>query len=967
MVLFRVSPVHGVLYNCTVVGAGSKCYDTGSSNPEFNISYYVCKHQAGECNATVQSYKASCEFAGYGDDGSHKCYQTPNPPNGYSTYSSCVNNCKCTGGGCKTYAYYPCINGRCQNSDSTCITKNDCRGECIDRWPVTCPGSGSGSPIGVLACCTGSGYTPPCSPSCPTPSCIVTDAMCASANSGNTNYKATSTGGSLCKGNDASCTNNDGCGGSKVCATSSCYSPETNTNTIPSVTSMRMHITNPPISGISTTTSITDLSTSSSSPTLVRYPFPNSTTKTVINDASLPTGARTIRSTLSGTRVKGVNDPFYEYTNAPTLSSMTQGYQGIFTSYFETQNKCNDNWQKGTERKGYFQVNTLPTSNVTSIIGTQVTSDSLSGCEPLAKYTGNNNNRILTLTVEGNDINGNDTINGTVIWLVKDGHNITTEREQLTYVGPSKAYADVNKIGIFVTKQGTVYVSNNNGGTLSGWGRDNLGANDPHPIYTKNGDKEVELIKDIQVIEKETSANNVMKIQLTFSKNSKLSGNYKVYSGMTDTLSYIRIGSNTSIDQRSINLSRIQEWNFDFENPTLEDVGTEVDDAQNVTLKWTAEDNIPNGIRGNHTVVNVYKTGSDASLINRTSPTDPAPNEITPGTGEDSPNAGKLSPLEYGWIHPTSGTTLMTVNIGDNSDGTLYFYITVYDNACNYVKTGEQNEDGTVPPPPSHNLNKWIATKGGVFYSRGSVNYPTNSTHAEKYNLGTELLSTFSSSIRTVVNYSSEPYTPPALAISAYDVNNTEGLYGRLNENLNNIIPSLGTPVLEDGEDLTCSEPQGCIWSDQKEITDITYSGNIIITGKNIKISGDIKQSSDGDSMFIFSTGSIEIGGEALTTSDVIHTDTIEAFLLAKDNIKILPEAEEGNLHDRVVINGGIIAFGEGEVTGPAFSLSRTLGLYNPTYPVITVNYHPKYAVASNLFFGLQRRAYKREVGFKSM
>lgn len=1037
-------------YNCTYHGgAEAKCLDMESVGGEFALDYYTCNGQGG-CNTTKNTYSVYCTFLGYEPGtGAHRCLQSPTPPVGYSPYDRCTAKCKCS------YDYTPA--GPCYN-DSTCQLVDglykclgpgvpDSRGwECLDNTccqtngsgctgahcdktsdcgvptnqyymcnqKEVCPKSTDGESIGVAICCGkgggGGDDDDQCIPKCPDENnrCTVTD-NCPHVNKiDDPNeylfYRMTETGGSLCKGKDAYCVDPNGCGGYKVCNTASCYKPETNTS-IPKVNraqifeDLRINIPDQPGKTFYWSTP----STIPTGETLIRYPHPNSTTATEVDNIGLPTGARGLRARLriKGTTVSnetevsgspkelGRDNPFYAFRNIPDKgwSWFNYGYSAYFSATFETQNKCDDSWIPGQSSKLHFKVNTPPVLTSTAITGN--TTQTTKGCTPENRYTGNEANRKLTFKIAARDVdvkgsNPNHKINAAVIWLVKEGHSLGEEINNIRSLGPRDTHValDPNKIGLIVYTTGT-HVGLFRYYPTDGWVRKNGGtAQDQQSIYINDNGNKVK-VAELKAARIGHSGNTTsMEIDIEFEKNSPISGKYTLWAGMMDNLTLFEAQPyGIFTDQRSVKRTA-ETWNFDFVNPKLQDISLKPkspEDQRRLDLKWNSTDNIPNGIRPNHTVVNVYKTGTTpAHPVIRETPS-PQQTVQNPHSGEQIPpqdDIGKMQSVtngmpNSGWFHPNAGQTEMTANIGTNSEGKIHFYITTYDRACNYEQTGKDGTPGINPVE----LNKWITTKGGIFYSQGTVDYPTEDL-GQKYNLGTELISSKKYGLDTVLNYPNTNMNP-AVAKGITDVNNNPGLFDKLNESFEYIRPSLGIAKLEGtifNPVYACNNPNGCILTLNygDSIGGFRYRGKIILIPRegqeNLNIDRSIQQIDNNSAFFVFAKGDIDIGYRGGSSSDgsTLETDQIDAFLIAKGNINILPEAPEGGFHDKVLVNGGIIALGE-VGSSPAFSLQRTLGLLNPNHPVLTANYHPKYAVFSELFFGLQTNAYKREVGFKPM
>lgn len=960
-----------------------------TGNQVGGIYYYSC---SGGDKPTCKSlaYGGICGGTDHNDNG-HYC-DHPTTPTGYYSKTQCEANCQVSCGW--------------QNKQGTCTPDGcDWKSEhpCVKLWKpcwyqeygCTPPVAGGSDQIGAGACCgyhfVPPGDNPPCT--CPEPSCTVTDAMCATSNFNNINYKTTKTG-DLCLGIPASCQDTNTCGNLQTCNQSDCYHIETN-NSVPDVTSIKIYER----LGINNFEWTTYQPLSSTRRTVIRYPYKTSEIRTETNNPGIPSTARGLRVTLNGIlRTLNVDNPFNSFINIPTTApSLNPGNQGTLSSFFETLNKCDDNWVKGTTKSVNFVVNTPPTVISTTVTG-NTAGNTAKGCTPEARYTGNEANRTLTFKIVGRDINtnlaaeqddANHRINAAVLWLVKEGSTIDNERNTLTGVGPGATLSDPNKIGIMVNTMGGIYKSHNGNG-FEGWGRDvpqNSNIQQPY-IYVNNNGKRTKIatitLESVKNAQNPTDTTD-MTIKIEFEKDSPISGKYNIWAGMMDNLTLFPTRPyGYFADIRSVKKTA-ETWNFDFQKPTLKNVSLNAHpsgDQRRLVLRWTSEDNILGGIRANHTVVNVYKGGQvDASEVYRVD-VDPSIG-FTPIKTEvlDSDKIGDLPDrMESGWLYEgTSGNRELTSSIGDNAEGKLYYYITIYDNACNYTQSGEDGTGGQ----ETVELDKWIVSKGGIFFSKGDIRFPTKIDLPYNFaNLGTELISSGSNSIEKVNEYTSNPLVNPAVARLTADINSSGSLalFNKLVENFEGIRPSLGTAtrtirsvspyVLR----LDCNNPLGCVWEGTEVVSKgaiLEYTGNIIIVPpegeKDIYIRGDVvDMSSDSKhSLFIFTEGSVNIGGSVSTNEHVVIEDQIDAFIIAKENINILPETVDGYYHDRVTVEGGLIAFGLGEASSPAFSLQRSLGLHNQIHPVLSITYHPKYAVSSGLFFGLQNNAYKREVGFK--
>ena len=158
-----------------------------------------------------------------------------------------------------------------------------------------------------------------------------------------------------------------------------------------------------------------------------------------------------------------------------------------------------------------------------------------------------------------------------------------------------------------------------------------------------------------------------------------------------------------------------------------------------------------------------------------------------------------------------------------------------------------------------------------------------------------------------------------------------------------------------------------CVCQPTSEVTfstDTTFNGKcLILTEKNINIQANLTPSSSDSSLIILTSGKVNIG-KVKSGVTSFGIDTINAFIISKGGIDILSEidSDPGIQQDQVVVNGGLIGLSD---TGNAINILRNLGLMNISQPTLIVNYEPRYAKISELFFGTDTRIYKQDVGFK--
>jgi len=817
-------------------------------------------------------------------------------------------------------------------------------------WYPDCSGGGDGGDDCTYESCT----------DCTLPSC-------ASANGGNTDYTTSlpvdADGNTItsplaaCIGNSISCDGEDNCGDACNHQENACYLPETNLNTIPTPTWNKLKIGDR-LSG--------NLSTNNSSPTRVPFPLSNtSTTESSTNIIANPEGSRELRYnfTIAGVLTTLTTNVI---ANNPTAASLTQGSTGSITTSYSTLNKCNNNLRTGSQLTTYYKVDNLTTidhtiSSSLTISGYTGDDSTGRGCTASPSYTGKITNNPLKVRIVAKDSDGSSDINGVFLWLVKNGSSIPSSYIDKMYtVGGGATSTDPNLIGIFVGLNdirtvATIYKSNNSGGTLVNWGSDSGSTS----VRNSAGNVLIQEIKVLSRTENVLNKTYTFELELTFPESSPLAGNYKFHTTATDKLTFY---NSNSVELRTLYHNSNWQWNFDFLNPIIPSYNKSVPDTnqREIDLSWV---NDGTGSNIKDTVVNVYidpdPDPSNTKPELQVKRLIPAGSLLYPIEKPGADEIGIITPVTSGWYSPSS-LQMSNIDIGFNTSGTISFFTTIYDQACNYYIT---NSDTT----REYNLNKWIATKGGIFYSDGLVSFIPK--EIDSYNLGTELVTTTESSNPDVRNISE--LMNPVRVRSVKDSNdtNSDTIYSYLLERHKKMIGGGGfTTITSIGE---CTSEQKCILSAStvgaNGVT-TTYSGKImVVSDGNINIYPDIVASNPAtDGLIFFSGGNINIvGTHRKSTAASLLADRIEAMMIARNAIIITKEDPNPSIQqDRVEIIGSLLGLGSNNTDTSVF-VERNLGLQNINYPVLNVMYHPKYAKLSELFFGTDTTTYKQEVGFK--
>jgi hypothetical protein len=427
-------------------------------------------------------------------------------------------------------------------------------------------------------------------------------------------------------------------------------------------------------------------------------------------------------------------------------------------------------------------------------------------------------------------------------------------------------------------------------------------------------------------------------------------------------------------------------WGIDLQKPTFTRLQKDISviDPGNFFLNWEID-----GTASVVTdvVINAYR---QKELINDTITLSGFPNEITllPVPGEDSigylTDSNSWIVKNVGLSSPYISTGNNKIYIGDNQGGVIVLYTTAYDQGCN----DNLNESNA-------NLTPWIATKGGIVYSKGNLGSIApdlddvgqldglfRNLIKEELDTGTELISSRESFLGSIRLRNQE--LGAVRALNTYDSNDKKGYwYEYFNKKLNSRKESLASSsfFLESSEQIslvnssssTCGEKENCVIYSSEDIT-INESflcdrNTLVMSEKNIILNPNIIEPENTKSSIgciYLAKGDILIeGGNRVSTSNQIAYDYIEGFLIADNQIFVKQVDLIEDIRDGLEIKGGFIAMGSRDANIPSILLERNLRLYNMSHPTLVLTWDIKYARLSEVFFGTEAPMYKQEVGFK--
>ncbi len=438
-------------------------------------------------------------------------------------------------------------------------------------------------------------------------------------------------------------------------------------------------------------------------------------------------------------------------------------------------------------------------------------------------------------------------------------------------------------------------------------------------------------------------------------------------------------------------------WTIDRKGPYIDAFAFGVPEENKLEVHWNVNDD-----RSLYAVVgNIYTTEGPLSR-EITLSTDNSnillhePNSFFPGEAVEE-NIGKLS---GDWafkvkedIGSASNSGQIYIDVGENTSGLFRIYLTVFDDAGNM-----SNSVITI------NIADWFATAGGVAYSAGGSNFSTKDIYIEEphilslpypsSNPGLSLDKADSSSELWAEGVSDDPdELVKSLISKSYNITRylgykltTEGYYDYLKkeyemnkkniDNLEEVSPE--SPDLFGSLNGICNSQPYCMF----EYTgDLNVWGDVICDNRSlIFVEGDLtietplkntrdNQLSNKNGCIFVVKGDVTVQKGGNMSSTNLGYDIVNGYILADGQIIIEDESDKRLLPntdpiiDGVYINGGLSSSYKG---GTGIMINRYLRVEEKfTYPVLVIDYHPKYGVIAEKFFGRKSTVKAVEIGVK--
>lgn len=547
------------------------------------------------------------------------------------------------------------------------------------------------------------------------------------------------------------------------------------------------------------------------------------------------------------------------------------------------------------------------------------------------------------------------------------------------------------------------------------------------PFYIKGPDGKNMVQVKINSIKKEGSNELIMKFTVGFNgmDNSVEDGKYNIYLMANNSwgfLPYDYYGAYPAVQKKIPNywdpseiryynqwIDSKKVWYVDL-NPPTATLNVTIDEGTRLKYEWSLDDPL-GGIYG--VVANLYRSETfkeedveDFYIVE---------NSLTPSSGSEkrSPylpgllDAGQFKTGHLGGDYlfriinsQSSGSVI--IDPKGNRKGTITLVLTVFDNAGN-IGVGQLSFD----------LRDWIATQGGLFYSKMGASvperdfdsgWPTSSLLKSRgfeekgISLTTELLGDSTQSptepFRSGENksygvsphstYEMDSYYTTFKSVFAkrkdYLLNSSRmikkdvssgTLTGKLDSSKITLVESNSNLVVEDfecnGKALIFVDGKLTIKDDIKnsslnsDACIFVVSGSVTLKGEGFIASGGEGFESAWRKYSPPTTGNVtfEEGTSSGSSTQQLHYDEVNAYIFSDGTISISKESEDRPIFDGFYIGGGIHSRNE-------VNMKRYLKLGDRLiYPAFVVNHHSKYGILARELFGSQVNIQKTEVGFK--
>jgi len=448
-----------------------------------------------------------------------------------------------------------------------------------------------------------------------------------------------------------------------------------------------------------------------------------------------------------------------------------------------------------------------------------------------------------------------------------------------------------------------------------------------------------------------------------------------------------------------------QTWTIDRMGPYIETFTFGTPKENKLEVHWNVSDD-----RSLYAVVgNIYTTAgslgrpielsfNDDNPDNQIHIYDPGsimtfhyPNPFIPSSVTEANDIGKIDGDWAFKVGPdsfaSSSTHSIYIDVGENTTGLFEIHLTVFDDAGNFSTS-----------KISINIADWFATAGGLAYSAEGTYFSTKDFVVTTEESPLPYPSKNPGLLLGKSDYSSELWAeknnedPVPLVRSnetrSYNITRylgyklTKGYYEDLklayegnkrnfkSNELEEVFPE--SPILSGSLNGICNNEPYCMFEYTGDLEvkgdAICDNRSVIFVGGNLTIDTPLKNTSDNQlsnkngCMFVVK-GNVTVKKGANMSSSSLGYDIIHGYILAGGIITIDDERPKEGIIDGIYINGGLSSSYKEDV---GIIINRYLRVEEKlTYPVLVIDYHPKYGVIAEKFFGRRSTIKAVEIGVK--
>jgi len=387
--------------------------------------------------------------------------------------------------------------------------------------------------------------------------------------------------------------------------------------------------------------------------------------------------------------------------------------------------------------------------------------------------------------------------------------------------------------------------------------------------------------------------------------------------------------------------------------------------------------------------IHIYDPGSILTFHN--------PNPFIPSSVTEANDIGKIDGDWAFKVGPdsfaSSSTHSIYIDVGENTTGLFEIHLTVFDDAGNFSTS-----------KISINIADWFATAGGLAYSAEGTYFSTKDFVVTTEESPLPYPSKNPGLLLGKSDYSSELWAeknnedPVPLVRSnetrSYNITRylgyklTKGYYEDLklayegnkrnfkSNELEEVFPE--SPILSGSLNGICNNEPYCMFEYTGDLEvkgdAICDNRSVIFVGGNLTIDTPLKNTNDNQlsnkngCIFVVRRDVTVQKGENMSSTGLGY-DIVHGYMLADGQIIIEDESDKRLLPntdpiiDGVYINGGLSSSYKEDV---GIVINRYLRVEEKlTYPVLVIDYHPKYGVIAEKFFGRKSTVKAVEIGVK--